>query len=181
MSEMILRMVVKQSKDLSQERVKNMNTIYLCIVRISGYEGPDFILGAFDNKDTAEKAKTTFIKDNQNEDNQVKVLAEKDRWIEVEEVKLDSFSCDIPLSDFYYIISRFSEGFGQIYRDIEAIFDNYENALAKLEQLEKEYDESDASFPEYFAIEKLQANQINTKTVTQWLADDFWGDENHLL
>lgn len=158
-----------------------MNTIHLCVVGISGYEGPDFILGAFDNEDIAEKAKTTFIRENQSEDNQVKVLAEQDRWIEVEEVKLDSFSCDIPLSDFYYIVSRFSEGFGQIYRDIEAIFDNYENALVKLEQLEKEYDGSDASFPEYFAIEKLQANQINTKTVTQWLADDFFGDDNRLL
>lgn len=158
-----------------------MNTIHLCIVGISGYEGPDFILGAFDNEDIAEKAKTTFIRENQSEDNQVKVLAEQDRWIEVEEVKLDSFSCDIPLSDFYYLVSRFSEGFGQIYRDIEAIFDNYENALVKLEQLEKEYEESDASFPEYFAIEKLQANQINTKTVTQWLADDFFGDDKRLL
>lgn len=158
-----------------------MNTIHLCIVGISGYEGPDFILGAFDNEDIAEKAKTTFIRENKSEDNQVKVLAEQDRWIEVEEVKLDSFSCDIPLSDFYYLVSRFSEGFGQIYRDIEAIFDNYEDALVKLEQLEKEYDESDASFPEYFAIEKLQANQINTKTVTQWLADDFFGDDKRLL
>ncbi|MEQ5092927.1 hypothetical protein [Proteus terrae] len=158
-----------------------MNTIHLCVVGISGYEGADFILGAFDNEDIAEKAKTTFIRDNQNEDNQVKILAEKDRWIEVKEVKLDSFSCDIPLSDFYYIVSRFSEGFGQIYRDIEAIFDNYENALVKLEQLEKEHDESDSSFPEYFAIEKLQANQINAKTVTQWLADDFFGDDNRLL
>lgn len=158
-----------------------MNTIHLCIVGISGYEGPDFILGAFDNEDIAEKAKTTFIRENQSDDNQVKVLAEQDRWIEVEDVKLDSFSCDIPLSDFYYLVSRFSEGFGQIYRDIEAIFDNYENALIKLEQLEKEYDESDASFPEYFAIEKLQANQINAKTVTQWLADDFFGDDNRLL
>lgn len=158
-----------------------MNTIHLCIVGISGYEGPDFILGAFDNEDIAEKAKTTFIRENQSDDNQVKVLAEQDRWIEVEDVKLDSFSCDIPLSDFYYLVSRFSEGFGQIYRDIEAIFDNYENALVKLEQLEKEYDESDASFPEYFAIEKLQANQINAKTVTQWLADDFFGDDNRLL
>lgn len=158
-----------------------MNTIHLCIVGISGYEGPDFILGAFDNEDIAEKAKTTFIRENKSEDNQVKVLAEQDRWIEVEEVKLDSFSCDIPLSDFYYLVSRFSEGFGQIYRDIEAIFDNYEDALVKLEQLEKEYDESDASFPEYFAIEKLQANQINTKTVTQWLADGFFGDDKRLL
>lgn len=158
-----------------------MNTIHLCIVGISGYEGPDFILGAFDNEDIAEKAKTTFIRENQSDDNQVKVLAEQDRWIEVDDVKLDSFSCDIPLSDFYYLVSRFSEGFGQIYRDIEAIFDNYENALVKLEQLEKEYDESDASFPEYFAIEKLQANQINAKTVTQWLADDFFGDDNRLL
>ncbi|MDY3695901.1 MAG: hypothetical protein SO066_14650 [Proteus mirabilis] len=158
-----------------------MNTIHLCIVGISGYEGPDFILGAFDNEDIAEKAKTTFIRENQSDDNQVKVLAEQDRWIEVEDVKLDSFSCDIPLSDFYYLVSRFSEGFGQIYRDIEAIFDNYENALIKLEQLEKEYDESDASFPEYFAIEKLQANQINAKTVTQWLADDFFGDDKRLL
>ncbi len=158
-----------------------MNTIHLCIVGISGYEGPDFILGAFDNEDIAEKAKTTFIRENQSDDNQVQVLAEQDRWIEVEDVKLDSFSCDIPLSDFYYLVSRFSEGFGQIYRDIEAIFDNYENALVKLEQLEKEYDESDASFPEYFAIEKLQANQINAKTVTQWLADDFFGDDNRLL
>ncbi|MEQ5393915.1 hypothetical protein ABN236_17745 [Proteus sp. fly-1013] len=158
-----------------------MNTIHLCIVGISGYEGPDFILGAFDNEDIAEKAKTTFIRENQSEDNQVKVLAEQDRWIEVEDVKLDSFSCDIPLSDFYYLVSRFSEGFGQIYRDIEAIFDNYEDALVKLEQLEKEYEESDASFPEYFAIEKLQANQINTKTVTQWLADDFFGDDKRLL
>lgn len=158
-----------------------MNTIHLCIVGISGYEGPDFILGAFDNEDIAEKAKTTFIRENKSEDNQVKVLAEQDRWIEVEEVKLDSFSSDIPLSDFYYLVSRFSEGFGQIYRDIEAIFDNYENALVKLEQLEKEYEESDASFPEYFAIEKLQANQINAKTVTQWLADDFFGDDNRLL
>lgn len=158
-----------------------MKIIYLCIIGISGYEGPDFILGAFDNRDVAEKAKMTFIKDNQNEENQVKVLTEKDRWIEVEEVKLNSFSCDIPLSDFYYIISRFSEGFGQIYRDIEAIFDNYENALSKLEQLEKEYNESDASFPEYFAIEKLQSNQVNAKTVTQWLASDFFGDDNRLL
>ncbi|MEX3024958.1 hypothetical protein [Proteus sp. STS61-E] len=158
-----------------------MNTIHLCIVGISGYEGPDFILGAFDNEDIAEKAKTTFIRENQSDDNQVKVLAEQDRWIEVEDVKLDSFSCDIPLSDFYYLVSRFSERFGQIYRDIEAIFDNYENALVKLEQLEKEYDESDASFPEYFAIEKLQANQINAKTVTQWLADDFFGDDKRLL
>lgn len=158
-----------------------MKIIYLCIIGISGYEGPDFILGAFDNRDVAEKAKMTFIKDNQNEENRVKVLAEKDRWIEVEEVKLSSFSCDIPLSDFYYIISRFSEGFGQIYRDIEAIFDNYENALSKLEQLEKEYNESDASFPEYFAIEKLQSNQVNAKTVTQWLASDFFGDDNRLL
>ncbi|MBG3078751.1 hypothetical protein I4632_00675 [Proteus mirabilis] len=158
-----------------------MKIIYLCIIGISGYEGPDFILGAFDNRDVAEKAKMTFIKDNQNEENQVKVLTEKDRWIEVEEVKLSSFSCDIPLSDFYYVISRFSEGFGQIYRDIEAIFDNYENALSKLEQLEKEYDESDASFPEYFAIEKLQSNQVNAKTVTQWLASDFFGDDNRLL
>lgn len=158
-----------------------MNTIHLCVVGISGYEGPDFILGAFDNEDIAEKAKTTFIRENQSDDNQVKVLAEQDRWIEVEDVKLDSFSCDIPLSDFYYLVSRFSEGFGQIYRDIEAIFDNYENALIKLEQLEKEYDESDASFPEYFAIEKLQANQINAKTVTQWLADDFFGDDKRLL
>lgn len=158
-----------------------MKIIYLCIIGISGYEGPDFILGAFDNRDVAEKAKMTFIKDNQNEENQVKVLTEKDRWIEVEEVKLSSFSCDIPLSDFYYIISRFSEGFGQIYRDIEAIFDNYENALSKLEQLEKEYNESDASFPEYFAIEKLQSNQVNAKTVTQWLASDFFGDDNRLL
>lgn len=158
-----------------------MNTIHLCIVGISGYEGPDFILGAFDNEDIAEKAKTTFIRENQSDDNQVQVLAEQDRWIEVEDVKLDSFSCDIPLSDFYYLVSRFSEGFGQIYRDIEAIFDNYENALVKLEQLEKEYDESDASFPEYFAIEKLQANQINAKTVTQWLADDFFGDDKRLL
>ncbi|SUC00663.1 Uncharacterised protein [Proteus vulgaris] len=158
-----------------------MKIIYLCIIGISGYEGPDFILGAFDNRDVAEKAKMTFIKDNQNEENQVKVLAEKDRWIEVEEVKLSSFSCDIPLSDFYYIISRFSEGFGQNYRDIEAIFDNYENALSKLEQLEKEYNESDASFPEYFAIEKLQSNQVNAKTVTQWLASDFFGDDNRLL
>ncbi|QIF94071.1 hypothetical protein [Proteus vulgaris] len=158
-----------------------MKIIYLCIIGISGYEGPDFILGAFDNRDIAEKAKMTFIKDNQNEENQVKVLTEKDRWIEVEEVKLSSFSCDIPLSDFYYIISRFSEGFGQIYRDIEAIFDNYENALSKLEQLEKEYNESDASFPEYFAIEKLQSNQVNAKTVTQWLASDFFGDDNRLL
>lgn len=158
-----------------------MNTIHLCIVGISGYEGPDFILGAFDNEDIAEKAKTTFIRENKSEDNQVKVLAEQDRWIEVEDVKLDSFSCDIPLSNFYYLVSRFSEGFGQIYRDIEAIFDNYEDALVKLEQLEKEYEESDASFPEYFAIEKLQANQINTKTVTQWLADDFFGDDKRLL
>lgn len=158
-----------------------MKIIYLCIIGISDYEGPDFILGAFDNRDIAEKAKMTFIKDNQNEENQVKVLTEKDRWIEVEEVKLSSFSCDIPLSDFYYVISRFSEGFGQIYRDIEAIFDNYENALSKLEQLEKEYDESDASFPEYFAIEKLQSNQVNAKTVTQWLASDFFGDDNRLL
>ncbi|HEJ9484840.1 TPA: hypothetical protein SMM93_003861 [Proteus mirabilis] len=158
-----------------------MNTIHLCIVGISGYEGPDFILGAFDNEDIAEKAKTTFIRENQSDDNQVQILAEQDRWIEVEDVKLDSFSCDIPLSDFYYLVSRFSEGFGQIYRDIEAIFDNYENALVKLEQLEKEYDESDASFPEYFAIEKLQANQINAKTVTQWLADDFFGDDKRLL
>ncbi|MEQ4986433.1 hypothetical protein ABN080_03010 [Proteus sp. fly-1089] len=158
-----------------------MKIIYLCIIGISDYEGPDFILGAFDNRDIAEKAKMTFIKDNQNEENQVKVLTEKDRWIEVEEVKLSSFSCDIPLSDFYYVISRFSEGFGQIYRDIEAIFDNYENALSKLEQLEKEYDESDASFPEYFAIEKLQSNQVNAKTVTQWLASDFFGDDNSLL
>ncbi|CRL59366.1 hypothetical protein [Proteus vulgaris] len=158
-----------------------MKIIYLCIIGISGYEGPDFILGAFDNRDVAEKAKMTFIKDNQNEENRVKVLAEKDRWIEVEEVKLSSFSCDIPLSDFYYIISRFSEGFGQIYRDIEAIFDNYENALSKLEQLEKEYNESDASFPEYFAIEKLQSNQVNAKTVTQWLTSDFFGDDNRLL
>ncbi|MEZ2683689.1 hypothetical protein ACBQ20_02565 [Proteus vulgaris] len=158
-----------------------MKIIYLCIIGISDYEGPDFILGAFDNRDIAEKAKMAFIKDNQNEENQVKVLTEKDRWIEVEEVKLSSFSCDIPLSDFYYVISRFSEGFGQIYRDIEAIFDNYENALSKLEQLEKEYDESDASFPEYFAIEKLQSNQVNAKTVTQWLASDFFGDDNRLL
>ncbi|QPN88989.1 hypothetical protein [Proteus vulgaris] len=158
-----------------------MKIIYLCIIGISGYEGPDFILGAFDNRDVAEKAKMTFIKDNQNEENQVKVLTEKDRWIEVEEVKLSSFSCDIPLSDFYYVTSRFSEGFGQIYRDIEAIFDNYENALSKLEQLEKEYNESDASFPEYFAIEKLQSNQVNAKTVTQWLASDFFGDDNRLL
>lgn len=158
-----------------------MNTIHLCIVGISGYEGPDFILGAFDNEDIAEKAKTTFIRENQSDDNQVKVLAEQGRWIEVEDVKLNSFSCDIPLSDFYYLVSRFSEGFGQIYRDIEAIFDNYENALVKLEQLEKEYEGSDASFPEYFASEKLQANQINTKTVTQWLADDFFGDDNRLL
>lgn len=158
-----------------------MNTIYLCIVGISGYEGPDFILGAFDNEDAAQKAKATFIKDNQSEDNKVKVLTEKERWIEIEDVKLNSFSCDIPLSDFYYPVSRFSEGFGQIYRDIEAIFDNYENALAKLEQLEKEYEGSDASFPEYFAIEKLQANQVNAKTVAQWLADDFFGDDNRLL
>ncbi|MEQ5206008.1 hypothetical protein WMR86_09310 [Proteus vulgaris] len=158
-----------------------MKIIYLCIIGISDYEGPDFILGAFDNRDIAEKAKMAFIKDNQNEENQVKVLTEKDRWIEVEEVKLSSFSCDIPLSDFYYVISRFSEGFGQIYRDIEAIFDNYENALSKLEQLEKEYNESDASFPEYFAIEKLQSNQVNAKTVTQWLASDFFGDDNRLL
>lgn len=178
---MILRMAVKQSKGLSRERVINMNIIHLCIVGISGYEGPNFILGTFDNEDAAEKARVAFIKNNQSEDNQVEVLAEKDRWIEVEDVKLDRFSCNIPLSDFYYIVSRFSEGFGQIYRDIEAIFDNYENALTKLEQLEKEYDESDASFPEYFAIEKLQANQINTKTVTQWLADDFFGDDNRLL
>lgn len=158
-----------------------MKIIYLCIIGISDYEGPDFILGAFDNRDAAEKAKITFIKDNQNDENQVKVLTEKDRWIEVEEVKLDTFSCNIPLSDFYYIVSRFSEGFGQIYRDIEVIFDNYENALSKLEQLERESDESDTSFPEYFAIEKLQANQINAKTITQWLTGDFFGDDNRLL
>ncbi len=41
--------------------------------------------------------------------------------------------------------------------------------------------ESDASFPEYFSIEKLQANQINTKTLAQWLDDDFFGDDNRLL
>lgn len=181
MREMIVKIVIKLAKRLVPEKSKNMNTIYLCIIDISGYEGPDFILGAFDNKDAAEKAKAVFIKDNQSEDNQIKVLAKNDRWIKIEEIKLSSFSCDIPLSDFYYIVSRFSEGFGQIYRDIDAIFDNYENALAKLEQLEKAYDESDASFPEYFAIEKRQANQINAKTVTQWLADDFFGDDNRLL
>ncbi len=181
MPEMILIMVVKSSKRFVSGKSKNMNTIYLCIVGISGYEGPDFILGAFDNEDAAQKAKATFIRDNQSEGNQVKVLTEKERWIEIEDVKLNSFSCDIPLSDFYYPVSRFSEGFGQIYRDIEAIFDNYENALAKLVQLEKEYEGSDASFPEYFAIEKLQANQINTKTLAQWLADDFFGDDNRLL
>lgn len=181
MLEMRLRKVLRQPQRSVSRKRKNMNTIHLCIVGISGYEGPNFILGAFDNEDTAEKVRTTFIKENQGEDNLVKVLIKKDRWIEIEDVKLNSFSCDIPLSDFYYIVSRFSEGFGQIYRDIEAIFDNYENALAKLELLEKEYDESDASFPEYFAIEKLHANQINAKTITQWLADNYFGDDSHLL
>ncbi|MBI6527946.1 hypothetical protein JEP40_02225 [Proteus vulgaris] len=158
-----------------------MKMIYLCIIGISGYEGPDFVLGAFDNKEIAQEAKNTFIKENQYDDNKIKILAENNRWIEVDEIILKNYRCEIPLSDFYYIISRFSEGFGQIYRDIEAIFDNYENALSKLEQLEKEYEESDASFPEYFAIEKLQANQVNAKTLTQWLAGGFFGDDNRLL
>ena len=158
-----------------------MNTVYLCVVGISGYEGPDFILGVFENRTLVQAAQQTFIQTHKTEDNTLKILTQRERWIELEELKISEHLCDISQSDFYYVVSRFSEGFGQIYRDIEAVFNSYEDALIKLQILEKEFDEQEASFPEYFAIEKFELNKINHKTIAQWLAGDFFCDDAHLL
>lgn len=159
-----------------------MNTFFLCVIKISGYDGPDFVLGVFDSLELAEKAKEEFIKTNQTDDKKLKVLTEQERWIELDAIQINRYVGNNSIADIHYIVSRFSEGFGQIYREInDIIFNNYDEALAKLKLFEKEYDEQESSFSEYFAIEKMYCNQINTKTVAQWLNGDFFGDDDYFL
>ncbi|MEQ4921892.1 hypothetical protein [Proteus hauseri] len=159
-----------------------MNTLYLCVIGISGYDGPNFVLGIFDDVALAQAAQQAFIQTYKTENNTLEVLTQRERWIELEEIKISEHLCDISQTGaYYYIVSRFSEGFGQIYRDIDAIFDSYNDALNKLLLLEKAFDEEEASFPEYFAIEKFEINKINDKTIPQWLAGDFFGDDKHCL
>lgn len=163
--------------------VKPMYKYFICLVSISAYEGADYVVGVFDDLSLATTAKETFVNSlASTEDQFLNIISTDDKKIDIiKESKIVEYESLRQLLSPIYITSVFNEGFGQIYRKIDSILDSKEAAQLKIKALELKAEEITSSFPEYYSLEKLEINQLNSLSVSQWLEHDYFGDDDYLV
>ena len=130
--------------------------MYLLKRTISPYTGPDLLLGVFISEDTAQAARQKYLS---------KYLGNprSDPWREqaYHEVNLeddvqliDTVPTSSPIEDSCkaYVVSAYSEAFGQILREFKFICPTLESAQECVTRLE---DEDDGKFPFYCEIDSV--------------------------
>lgn len=133
--------------------------MYLLKREISPYNSQDLLLGCFHSREKAEDARMEYIsvyRDNLKSDPWEKqgyqvVDLEKDVCIvdNILEIKI------LPTSKKVFVVSSFSEGFGQIIRTIHSICGLQSLAEKESQKIEKSFDNK---FPEYCQIQKVAVN-----------------------
>ena len=134
----------------------------LLIRLISPYTEANLLLGVFSTLKEAQTAHTEYI-------SQYKDGKKKDPWKEQAykgEVDLDEDVVileDIPEIGVghneaeVYIVSTYTEGFGQIIREFNAICGSEEIAVATVSELESKLE---SNFPEYCEFEKVVVGEL---------------------
>ncbi|MCW2254678.1 hypothetical protein M2263_000769 [Providencia alcalifaciens] len=160
-----------------------MYKYFICLVSISSYEGADYVVGIFDDLSLATTAKEAFVNSLTSAEEQfINIVSTDDKNTNViKEPKVVEYKSLCQLLSPIYITSIFNEGFGQIYRKIDSILDSKEAAQLKIKALELKAEEITPSFPEYFSLEKLEINQLNRQSISQWLEHDYFGDDDYLV
>lgn len=149
---------------------------------VSAYEGADYVVGVFDDLSLAKIAQETFIKDLSSiEGESPSIIRTNDKKIvEIKNIKIVEYENQYQLVNHIYIASIFNEGFGQIYRHIDSILGSKEAAQKKIKILELKSTENEPTFPEYYSIEKLKINQLNKRSLNQWLENDYFDNDDYL-
>lgn len=132
------------------------------MLKISEYQGPDFILGIFTDQLSAEQAAAAY--------------PTKQFFVKIEPLGIEiiSIQLDRPLDAIGFAVSKYVEGFGQTMRESLHVFDDKDSAkqyLKKLEQLAE--DDPDESFPEYFLLEEIPLNQLRDFQENTWLSGEY--------
>lgn len=134
--------------------------MYLLIRNISPYTGSDLLLGVFSTLELAQQAKHTYQKHFKNH---------PDHYAEQAYHSVD-LNKDLRIADYIpeyaitpststlYIISFYSEDFGQIYREFKAICGNLAEAKAALNDYERQTQKYD--FPSYYEIDTVELNHL---------------------
>jgi hypothetical protein len=135
--------------------------MYLLKREISPYTSQDLILGCFHSREKAEDARTQYIsayRDNlksdpwENQGYQVVDLGKNVCIVDnILEIQIQ------PTNKKVFVVSSFSEGFGQIIRTIHSICSSQSLAEKETQKIEKSFDNK---FPEYCQIQRVAVDKL---------------------
>jgi len=132
--------------------------MHLLVRKISEYTGADVFLGIFYEKPEAENALNKYREN-------YLASPELDPWKEQayvdEHLSLDQFEIieieeKMNTESIIFIVSKYSEAFGQVGRDIDKAYENLKDAQQRCDELDNE----DAEFPQYALYQEFKIGEI---------------------
>ena len=130
--------------------------MYLLIRTISDYVFSDIILGVFTTLKNAEQAKVFYIQQRNNNDPWYD-QPYRDTILE-NDVNIIEVEGSFQEGQIIFEVSEYSEGFGQITRDLHSWYTSKTSAEQCIEQLNA----VDDSFPHYALIDYLIVNELHS-------------------
>lgn len=145
--------------------------MYILYRKVSDYDGPSLFLGLFDAQDQAERQRLQYRL----------VLEKQDPWQNqsYREVDLGNDLVIMPIEgecadrQKVYLISCYSEGFGQIIREFQRVCGDRAQAEAIAKKLE---DDDESSFPNWTLIDEVTVNQFVVPDYNKWRDGSYDGE-----
>lgn len=137
--------------------------MYILYRRVSDYDGPSLFLGLFDSQENAERQRSAYRV----------VLEQQDPWHNqsYRDVDLDNDLVIIPIDGGLagqqkgYLISSYSEGFGQIIRQFHQVCSD----KLRAEEIAKKLEDDDlSSFPGWALVDEVAVNQFVIPDYDKW-------------
>ena len=128
--------------------------MYILIRKISPYTGADIVLGIFCNKSQAEITAGNYLSHYYQhlEDDPWKDQAYVDENLSTDQIIIEEYHCECISGQTVFLVSHYSEAFGQVVRSIDKVFKIEKEADERCQDLENE--END--FPGYALYQKIR-------------------------
>lgn len=133
---------------------------------ISPYAGADILLGVFSSQKTLHVAKQQYIEYCRDYDEYAEqAYHEVDLNNDLETIAC--FPQTIQSRDLreVYVLSEFTEGFGQVYREIVHVYDS--SVLAHEQRVALEHT-AQGTFPKHFRLEKITIDELHFVQASMW-------------
>ncbi|WP_340618902.1 hypothetical protein [Xenorhabdus entomophaga] len=90
-----------------------------------------------------------------------------------EAIDIQTIQTSYVLDSNGYVVSRYSEGFGQTYRDSINLYNDKSIAEQERDKLQDLIDFEEITFPEYYVMEEIKLNTLRNIKETDWLSSDY--------